>query len=331
MSNSTGKTKAEVVDTSAIETTEVEVLQTARMYDLDSELFSEEYFAPLEEPLPYAISDARGFITIPETEIEKTLWLDPPQNFITESIKGGEPFSAIRFTDVRISLLGKSAPYWYYSNSPENRASKLAGKPVCWYNSPDGEILKAKLETDPLPASNIRPYAYATKLQFLLLDSDNIPLHEIPFTCNFRGSACWHVLDELRKFYSSAEKTLSKVGNFRRTAFDQRVRSLLIPSIKFGTDWVGSVAKSEAIRIKEITKPTVENMTEWYLGFKQTTATRNLIWDTQFNYKDCGANRLPEPIALNSAQIAPAIPSSANVPQLNPGSEEVDAEAANLF
>ncbi|MDP8934899.1 MAG: DUF5895 domain-containing protein [Cyanobacteriota bacterium] len=331
MSNSTGKGKSattEVVDTQAIET-EVQVVPTAKMYELDTELFSEEYFAPLEESLPYAISDSRGFLTIPETEIEKSLWLDPPKEFVTESIKGGEPFSSFRMSDIRISLLQKSAPYWYYSNSPENRASKLVG-PICWYNSPEGQVLKEELKTAPLPPSNIRPYVYAVKLQIMLLDGDNIPLHEVPLSCNFRGSACWQILDELRKFYSSAEKTLSKVGNFRRTSFNEQVRALLIPGIKFGSEWVGSGVKSEAIRIKEITKPTIENMNEWYLGFKHTTATRNLIWQTQLDYKDCGANRLPTPIALPSAPVPSALAATANAPQLNPGSE-VDPQAADIF
>lgn len=330
MSNSNSKVKSETVEAQAIETTEVQVVPTAKMYNLDFDLFSEEYFAPLEENLPYAISDSRGFLTIPETEIEKSIWLDPPKKYISESIKGGEPFSSFRMSKVRFSLLEKSAPYWYYSNSPENRASKLAG-PICWYNSPEGQALKDELSTAPLPPSNIRPYVYATKLQILLLDEENIPLHEVPLNCNFRGSACWHVLDELRKFYSSAEKTLSKLGNFRRTAFDNRVRALLIPSIEFGSEWVGTGVKSEAIRIKEITKPTVENLSEWYLGFQETTDARNLIWDTQFNYKGCGANRLPAtPIALNPAVTPAMITSSTNAPQLSPGSD-IDAEAASLF
>lgn len=329
MSKAASRTK--IVDAQVAEVAEAKVLETAKMYNLDMDLISEEYFAPLEESLPYAISDSRGYIVIPETEIEKSIWLDPPTNLTTVNIKGGEPFSAFIMPKMRVSVLGKSLPYWYYSNSPANRASKLAGQPICWYNSPEGQDLKAEMEKAAQSSSGVRPYAYATKLQLFLLDQDMIPLHEVPLNCNFRGSACWHVLDELKKFYSSAEKTVAKVAGSRRTAFDERVRALFIPEIEFGTEWVGTEGqKSEAIRIKQITKPTTENLAEWYLGFKETTDIRNLIWDTQYNYKGCGANRLPAPIILNSAPVSPAISAGTNALQLNPGSE-VDPEAAKVF
>lgn len=312
------------------EAVEAQVIETAKMYNLDTDLFSEEYFSPLDESLPYAISDARGYLVIPDTEMEKALWLDMPSEFDSVQIKGGKPFMATKMSSIRASILGKSAPYWYYSNSPENQASKLAGQPVCWYNSAEGQALKDELSTAPLPPSNIRPYVYATKIQLFLLDEYNMPLHEVPLNCNFRGSACWHVLDELKKFYSSAEKTLAKVGNFRRTAFDDRVRALLIPTIKFGSEWVGAVAKSEAIRIAEITKPTTENLTEWYLGFRETTAMRNLIWDTQSNYQNCGLSKLPPALAASPSTLVVSVVPGASAPQLSPALE-VDPEAAQVF
>lgn len=312
------------------EAVEAQVIETAKMYNLDTDLFSEEYFSPLGESLPYAISDARGYLVIPDTEMEKALWLDMPSEFDSVQIKGGKPFMATKMFSIRASILGKSAPYWYYSNSPENQASKLAGQPVCWYNSAEGQALKDELSTAPLPPSNIRPYVYATKIQLFLLDEYNMPLHEVPLNCNFRGSACWHVLDELKKFYSSAEKTLAKVGNFRRTAFDDRVRALLIPTIKFGSEWVGAVAKSEAIRIAEITKPTTENLTEWYLGFRETTAMRNLIWDTQSNYQNCGLSKLPPALAASPSTLVVSVVPGASAPQLSPALE-VDPEAAQVF
>lgn len=309
---------------------EAQVIETAKMYNLDTDLFSEEYFSPLGESLPYAISDARGYLVIPDTEMEKALWLDMPSEFDSVQIKGGKPFMATKMSSIRASILGKSAPYWYYSNSLENQASKLAGQPICWYNSAEGQALKDELSTAPLPPSNIRPYVYATKIQLFLLDEYNMPLHEVPLNCNFRGSACWHVLDELKKFYSSAEKTLAKVGNFRRTAFDDRVRALLIPTIKFGSEWVGAVAKSEAIRIAEITKPTTENLTEWYLGFRETTAMRNLIWDTQSNYQNCGLSKLPPALAASPSTLVVSVVPGASAPQLSPALE-VDPEAAQVF
>ena len=312
------------------EAVEAQVIETAKMYNLDTDLFSEEYFSPLGESLPYAISDARGYLVIPDTEMEKALWLDMPSEFDSVQIKGGKPFMATKMSSIRASILGKSAPYWYYSNSPENQASKLAGQPVCWYNSAEGQALKDELSTAPLPPSNIRPYVYATKIQLFLLDEYNMPLHEVPLNCNFRGSACWHVLDELKKFYSSAEKTLAKVGNFRRTAFDDRVRALLIPTIKFGSEWVGAVAKTEAIRIAEITKPTTENLTEWYLGFRETTAMRNLIWDTQSNYQNCGLSKLPPALAASPSTLVVSVVPGASAPQLSPALE-VDPEAAQVF
>ena len=316
-----------------VEAAEVEVIQTAKMYDLDVSLASEEYYSPLEESLPYAISDSRGYIVIPETEIEKSIWLDAPKEFATISIKGGEPFSALMMPEVHISILGKTQPYWYYSNSPANRASKLAGQPICWYNSPEGQDLKAEIEQTAQSASGVKPYAYATKIQFLLLDSDMIPMHEIPLSCNFRGSACWHVLDELKKFYSQAEKTFCQALGKRRTSFDDRVRALFPPRIKFGSEYVGPQGqKSEAIRIQSITKPTTENMTEWCLGFTQTQGIRDLIWDTQSNYQGCGANRLPAPIALNSMPVAPAITAGTDLRQLNPGvTSDADPEVAKYF
>jgi hypothetical protein len=323
-------TKTETVEVQAIEAVEVQTLETAKMYNLDTDLFSEEYFSPLDESLPYAISDARGYLAIPDTEVEKALWLDMPSEFDLHSIKGGKPFMVIKMPSIRASILGKSAPYWYYSNSPENQVAKLAGQPVCWYNSAEGQALKDELSTAPLPPSNIRPYVYATKIQLFLLDEYNMPLHEVPLSCNFRGSACWHVLDELKKFYSAAEKTLAKVGNFRRTAFDARMRALLIPTIKFGSEWVGTVAKSEAIRIAEITKPTTENLTEWYLGFRETTAMRGLIWDTQSNYQNCGLSKLPPALAaLPSTSVVSAI-AGTSAHQLSPA-VEVDPEAAQVF
>lgn len=312
------------------EAVEAQVIETAKMYNLDTDLFSEEYFSPLGESLPYAISDARGYLVIPDTEMEKALWLDMPSEFDSVQIKGGKPFMATKMSSIRASILGKSAPYWYYSNSLENQASKLAGQPICWYNSAEGQALKDELSTAPLPPSNIRPYVYATKIQLFLLDEYNMPLHEVPLNCNFRGSACWHVLDELKKFYSSAEKTLAKVGNFRRTAFDDRVRALLIPTIKFGSEWVGAVAKSEAIRIAEITKPTTENLTEWYLGFRETTAMRNLIWDTQSNYQNCGLSKLPPALAASPSTLVVSVVPGASAPQLSPALE-VDPEAAQVF
>ena len=321
------KVKAQAVDAQEFEVIDdVQVLETAKMYNLDMDLISEEYFAPLDEALPYAISDSRGYIIIPETEIEKSIWLDPPTNLTTVNIKGGSPFSAFIMSKMRVSVLGKSLPYWYYSNSLANRASKLAGQPICWYNSPEGQDLKAEMEKAAQSSSGVRPYAYATKLQLFLLDEDRIPLHEVPLSCNFRGSACWHVLAELKKFYSSAEKVIAKVAGSRRTAFDERVRALFIPEIEFGTEWVGSEGqKSEAIRIKSITKPTTENLTEWYLGFKETAEIRNLIWDTQYNYKGCGASRLPEPASLNSEPVVQAITSSPNTLRLSPGAGATEA------
>lgn len=321
--------KATKIETETVESQVV--METAKMYNLDMSLISEEYFAPLDEALPYAISDSRGYIMIPGTEIEKSAWLSPPTNLTTVSIKGGEPFSALIMPKMRVSVLGKSLPYWYYSNSPANRTSKLAGQPVCWYNSPEGQNLKAEMEKAAQSSSGVRPYAYATKLQLFLLDEDMIPLHEIPLSCNFRGSACWHVLDELKKFYLSAEKVIAKVAGSRRTAFDERVRALFIPEIEFGTEWVGTEGqKSEAIRIKSITKPTTENLTEWYLGFKETAEIRNLIWDTQYNYKGCGASRLPEPASLNSEPVVQAIASSPNTLRLSPG-VGANTEAAEAF
>ena len=325
------KTKTEIVNTQTPEAVEVEIVETEKMYHLDTDLFSEEYYAPLDESLPHAISDGRGYIIIPETEIEKSMWLDPPTDLVMESIKGGDKFSAYKMSDIRVSILGKTPPFWYYSNNLENRTSKLAGKPICWYNSAEGEALKDEMAKTTLPAGKMRPYVYATKLQLLLLDEDNNPLHEVPLSCNFRGSACWHVLSELRQFYSSAEKTLTKVGNFRRTAFDERVRALFIPNIKFGSEWVGAEGqKSEAIRITEITKPAPHNITEWYLGFKELVPLRNLIWNAQLDYQNCGASKLPAPIAvLDSASIAPAIAAVSDAPQLSSGA--VDPEVAELF
>lgn len=321
--------KTEIVETS--EAVEVEIVETEKMYNLDTDLFSEEYYAPLDESLPHAISDARGYIIIPETEIEKSMWLDPPTDLIMESIKGGDKFSAYRMHNIRVSILGKTPPFWYYSNSLENRASKLAGKPICWYSSAEGEALKDEMAKTTLPAGKMRPYVYATKLQLFLLDEDNNPLHEVPLSCNFRGSACWHVLSELRQFYSSAEKVLAKKGNFRRTAFGEKVRALFIPSIKFGTEWVGAEGqKSEAIRFAEITKPTAENLNKWYLGFKELVPLRNLIWNAQLDYQNCGVSKLPAPIvALDSAPPASMIAATSDAPQLSPGA--VDPEVAKLF
>ena len=321
--------KTEIVETS--EAVEVEIVETEKMYNLDTDLFSEEYYAPLDESLPHAISDGRGYIIIPETEIEKAMWLDPPTDLVMESIKGGDKFSAYRMYNIRVSILGKTAPFWYHSSSVENKASKLAGKPICWYNSAEGQALKDEMVKTTSPASSIRPYVYATKLQMMLLDQDSNPLHEIPLSCNFRGGACWHVLTELRQFYSSAEKVLAKKGNFRRTAFDERVRALLVPDIKFGSEWIGAEGqKGESIRFAEITKPTAENLNKWYLGFKELVPLRNLIWNAQLDYQNCGASKLPAPIAaLDSASIAPAIAATSDAPQLSPGA--VDPEAAELF
>ena len=321
--------KTEIVETS--EAVEVEIVETEKMYNLDTDLFSEEYYAPLDESLPYAISDGRGYIIIPETEIEKSMWLDPPTDLVMESIKGGDKFSAYRMYNIRVSVLEKTPPFWYYSNSVENKASKVAGQPICWYNSAEGQALKDEMAKTTSPASSVRPYVYATKLKMMLLDQDSNPLHEIPLSCNFRGGACWHVLTELRQFYSSAEKVLAKKGNFSRTAFDKRVRALLIPDIKFGSEWIGAEGrKGESIRFAEITKPTAENLNKWYLGFKELVPLRNLIWNAQLDHQDCNASKLPAPIAaLDSASIAPAIAAVSDAPQLSPGA--VDPEAAELL
>ena len=321
--------KTEIVETP--ETVEVEVLETEKMYNLDTDLFSEEYYAPLDESLPHAISDGRGYIIIPETEIEKAMWLDPPTDLAMESIKGGKPFLAYKMKDIRVSILERTPPFWYHSNSVENKASKIAGQPICWYNSAEGQALKDEMAKTTSPASSVRPYVYATKLKMMLLDQDSNPLHEIPLNCNFRGGACWHVLTELRQFYSSAEKVLAKKGNVRRTAFDERVRALLIPDIKFGSEWIGAEGqKGESIRFAEITKPTAENLNKWYLGFKELVPLRNLIWNAQLDYQNCGASKLPAPIvALDSVPIAPAIAAVSDAPQLSPG--VVDPEVAELF
>ena len=42
------KTKTEIVNTQTPEAVEVEIVETEKMYNLDTDLFSEEYYAPLD-------------------------------------------------------------------------------------------------------------------------------------------------------------------------------------------------------------------------------------------------------------------------------------------
>lgn len=315
------------------ESSEVTVFEPQKMYELDSSLISEEFFAPIEESLPYAISDARGFLLIPETEIEKALWLDPPKQYKQFDIKGGEKFSAIALSEIHASILKKSPPFWYYAKTDENEANKVVGKPICWYNSPEGQQIKA--ECDNTHGGKKRPYAYATKLQIILLDPELLPLHQIPLSVKFRGTACWHVLDELKKFFASADKMFAKMNGLQqRTAFDDRVHALFAPKISFGSEYVGKIDKSEAIRIKDITKPTSENLFEWCLAVKGAEDRKEMLWEYQRDYKDSDATKLPAPlVALSPSNPVPALSSdTTELPQLAPSNNlDEDFEAGNLF
>jgi hypothetical protein len=328
MSKSNPVSTTEVADN--VEITETQVFQPQKMYELDSSLIAEEYFAPIDEQLPYAISDARGMILIPSDQVEASLWLDPPAEFKKFQIKGGEPFEAIAFTEIHASILAKSPPFWYYAKTDENRANNLVNKPVCWYNSPEGELVKT--EFDNAPSGKKRPYNYAIKLQVVLLDADLIPLHQIPFSIKFRGTACWNVLPELKKFYNSADKLFAKMnGMQQRTAFDDRVHALFAPKITFGSEYVGKTDKSESIRITDITKPTTENLFEWCLAVKGAEDRKEMLWDMQRDYKGADANKLPAPIASLPANPTPELTGEADLPQLAPSDPDEDFENGKLF
>lgn len=329
MSKSNPAQNTQIVD--SVEITETEVFQPQKMYELDSSLIAEEFFAPIDETLPYMISDARGMLLIPSDQFEKALWLDIPTGFKEFRIKGGEPFDAIAYTEIHASILNKSAPFWYYSKTDENEAAKLVNQPVCWYNSPEGE--QVKVECDKAPAGK-RKYNYAIKLQLVLLDPDLVPLHQIPFSVKFRGTACWNVLPELKKFYSSADKLFARMnGMQQRTAFDDRVHALFAPKITFGSEFAGKKEKSESIRIIDITKPTTENLFEWCLAVKGAEDRKEMLWEMQRDYKGADANKLPTPIAsLPPSAKTPELSASSNLPQLAPsGSLNEEFEGGQLF
>lgn len=332
MSKSNPVQPTEVVDSAEItEITETEVFQPQKMYELDSSLIAEEFFAPIDETLPYAISDARGMLLIPSDQLEGALWLDVPTELKEFRIKGGEPFKAISYTEIHASILNKSAPFWYYAKTDENEAAKLVNQPVCWYNSPEGQ--RIKVECDNAPAGK-RQYNYAIKLQLVLLDTDLVPLHQIPFSVKFRGTACWNVLPELKKFYSSADKLFAKMnGMQQRTAFDDRVHALFAPKIKFGSEFVGKKDKSESIRIVDITKPTTENLFEWCLAVKGAEDRKELLWEMQRDWKDADANKLPIPIAsLPPSATIPELSANLDLPQLAPSaSVNEEFEKGQLF
>jgi hypothetical protein len=330
MSKSNPVSATEVVDN--VEITETQVFQPEKMsYDFDSSLFAEEYFAPIEETLPYAISDATGRILIPETEVEKAEWFDPPTEYDQFDIKGGDKFNALAYSEIHVSILKKDGPFWYYAKTDANEANKLVNQPVCWYNSAQGQ--EVKVEFDNAPA-NDRPYNYAIKLQIVLLDSDLAPMHQVPLSLKFRGTACWNVLTELRKFYTSCDKLFAAMNGHPRTAFDHRVHALFAPKIVFGSESVGKKYKSPSIRIKEITKPTKENVAEWCLAVNSERARNEMLWVMQQDYAAADANKLPAPIASLPASPTPtasALTGETDLPQLAPSDPNEDFENGKLF
>ena len=325
MSKTNPVANAEIVDSAEI--AETEVFQPQKMsYDFDSSLFAEEYLAPLDETLPYAISDAVGRILVPETEVEKAEWFDAPTEYEAYDIKGGDKFNAIAFSEAHISILDRTAPFWYYAKTDANEAAKLVNKPVCWYNSPEGKIVKKEFDEAP---ANDRPYNYAIKLQIVLLDTNLFPMHQIPLSLRFRGTACWNVLKELKKFYASCGKLFASMNGRERTAFDERVYALFAPRIVFGSESVGKKFKSPSIRIKEITQPTKENVSEWCLAVASERARSEMFWQMQLDYKDADANKIPAPIAaLPPSTATPELSAGSNLPQLAP-SDDLNKEFDN--
>lgn len=321
--------QAEIVD--SVEIAETQVFQPQKMdYDFDSSLFAEEYFAPIEETLPYAISDATGRLLIPETEVEKAEWFDLPAEYEQVDIRGGDKFPALIFPEIHASILKKDGPFWYYAKTDANEANRLVNQPICWYNSPRGQEIKVEFDNAP---ANDRPYNYAIKLQIVLLDDYLTPMHQVPISVKFRGTAVWNVLTELRKFYTSCDKLFSAMNGQPRTGFDHRIHALFAPKIVFGSESVGKPGKrSPSIRIKEITKPTKENVAEWCLAKKSERARNEMLWVMQQDYAAADINKLPAPIAtLPSSTAKQELSAGSDLAQLTPSSPDEEFNNGDLF
>ncbi|MBN3957886.1 DUF5895 domain-containing protein [Nostoc sp. NMS8] len=229
--------------------------------DIDPELLSDSYNQVRRPLLPYGIvvNDKPAGLLIPEDQLEKAGWLDMPQEDDLTIVTLTEDVTGLLITQARLLVLAFVPEYIRYKSDVED----LGGSFVGLYDEYKHNLDKKTMDV-------------CSEHALVFLDEDNQPLHTTPVVVRFKNVALWSFKSVREEFYRSLEKTFADYFQVPFSGKNDRWRSLGVLSVEFKAVKEGEGKnKHDCCKTVDYTKPTVENLSQFYLG--QPTA-KALIW-----------------------------------------------------
>ena len=231
-------------------------------FEIDPELLGEEFNAPRIPRLPYGIviNDNPAGLFIPEKNLVKAGWINPPE--LSEIELAGGKEKGLFLTNVRMAILGSVTPYIRYKSSDE--VGDLALSAIGWYD--ENKHLLDKKTMD----------AVSEHLIMFLSDRNEL-LHQRPIRIRFKNVALWSLKEALDEFYSASELVFAKFTGIRASGKSDRWRSLCVFACEFKAVKEGEGSnKSWCCKVSSYTQPTIENFSSLFMG---TKAQKDAIWE----------------------------------------------------
>lgn len=135
--------------------------------------------------------------------------------------------------------------------------------------------------------------------QVFLLDKNNQPLHQIPFSYKATGANQASFSVHWQEFCRELNNCHSIVNGIPAKQKDVRFYSLGVFCFKTAREQVGDKQKSFACRVVDHERPTIENWRDYFIGFN--LVNRQYVWDSLEPTKPLMIPGNAETLALRSA------------------------------
>jgi hypothetical protein len=261
-------------------------------FEIDPELFNDEYNQTRRPILPYAIivNDKPAGILIPTEQLEKAGWSNIPEENELTTVTLTEDVTGLLITEARLLVLGFAPEYIRYKT--DEKLNELSGSYAGLYDDCKHNLDKKKMDV-------------CSEHALIFLDGHNQPLHTTPIIVRFKNVALWSFKSVREEFYRSLEKSFAEYFQKPFKGKSDKWRSLGILEVRFKAIKEGTGRNQHyCCKTVSYTKATIKNLPKLYLG---TSSTKALIWE-QHNVI----------AGFNEPQSLPALPGESLIVEVIP-------------